>query len=348
MTVSLSEAQAEALYHRNVVINTLDCTPAGFADEQFVGQLVRSGVTAVNIAASYSEGTEGALRSLGAWHQRIRENPGVLFSARTLDDIPRAKRDGQIAVYFGFEDAAPIADKPWMLDVFYELGLRFLGLTYQYRNLAADGCGEPADAGLSRFGIDLIGRCNELGVVLDLSHTGERSTLETIGTSRVPVIVSHAGLCHFVDSPRNKSDAVIKALAERGGVIGIAAKSGFLRADGLVTRATVDDVVTNIAYVADSVGIDHVVIGTDLGDLRKYSKEGMARVRERYPDIPIIGPDLDLERVHPDGLASPGELGNLAPALAARGFSAGEIEKVIGGNMLRVLAACWTATPSGR
>jgi membrane dipeptidase len=341
MTTTVTEAEARVLYARSVVINALDCTPAGFADGVFFEQLVRSGVTAVNIAASYSEGTEGGLRSLAAWHGRLRAGSGTVFAARTFADIERAKREQRIAVYFGFEDAAPVGDQPWLLDVFYELGLRFLGLTYQYRNLAADGCGEPANGGLSRFGRDLIRRCNELGVVLDLSHTGERSTLETIDASAKPVVVSHAGLCHFVDSPRNKSDDVIRALAARGGVIGIAAKSGFLRADGLVTRATVDDVVTNIAYVADLVGIDHVVIGTDLGDLRKYTKEGMARVRERYPDIPIIGPDLDLERVHPDGLASPGELGNLAPAMAARGVTAGDIEQVIGQNQLRVLRECW-------
>jgi membrane dipeptidase len=343
MTATVTEAEAKALYEQSVVINALDCTPAGFADDIFFAELVRSGVTAVNIAASYSEGTEGALRSLAAWHSRLRADDTALFLARTLADIDRAKQEKRIAVYFGFEDVAPIGDQPWMLEVFYELGLRFLGLTYQYRNLAGDGCGEPANGGLSRFGLDLIRRCNDLGVVLDLSHTGERSTLETIDASATPVVVSHAGLCHFVDSPRNKSDQVLKALAARGGVIGIAAKSGFLRPDGLVTRATVDDVVTNIAYVADLVGIDHVVIGTDLGDLRKYTKEGMARVRERYPDIPIIGPDLDLERVHPEGLGSPGELGNLAPAMAARGFSAPEIEKVIGQNQLRVLRECWPA-----
>jgi membrane dipeptidase len=341
MTATVTEAEARALYGQSVVINALDCTPAGFADDIFFAELVRSGVTAVNIAASYSEGTEGALRSLAAWRSRLRSDDSVLFAARTLADIDRAKREKRIAVYFGFEDAAPIGDQPWLLEVFYELGLRFLGLTYQYRNLAGDGCGEPANGGLSLFGLDLIRRCNELGVVLDLSHTGERSTLETIDASAKPVMVSHAGLCHFVDSPRNKSDRVLKALAGRGGVIGIAAKSGFIRADGLVTRATVDDVVTNMAYVADLVGIDHVVIGTDLGDLRKYTKEGMARVRERYPDIPIIGPDLNLERVHPEGLGSPGELGNLAPAMAARGFSAQEIEKVIGQNQLRVLRECW-------
>jgi membrane dipeptidase len=342
MTTAVTEAEARTLYERSVVFNALDCTPAGFGDDIFFAELVRSGVTAVNIAASYSEGTEGALRSLAAWRGRLRAG-SVLFPARNLADIDHAKRDRRIAVFFGFEDTAPVGDQLWMLDVFYELGLRFLGLTYQYRNLAGDGCGEPANGGLSRFGRDLIRRCDELGVVLDLSHTGERSTLETIDASAKPVMVSHAGLCHFVDSPRNKSDQVLKALAARGGVIGIAAKSGFIRPDGLVTRATVDDVVTNIAYVADLVGIDHVVIGTDLGDLRKYTKEGMARVRERYPDIPIIGPDLDLERVHPEGLGSPGELGNLAPAMAARGFSAEEIRKVIGQNQLRVLRECWPA-----
>lgn len=325
-----------------IVFNALDCTPLSYADDVYLDKLRSSGVTAINHAVSISADRDGALASIAGWLTRLRERPGPLVKASTVEDVHAAKRDGTIAWFVGFEDSLPVGEDLANLTLFHELGLRFMGLTYQNRNFAGDGCGETANAGLSRFGRRLIREANALGVALDLSHTGERSTLEAIEVSTKPVLVSHAGLRHFVDSPRNKSDAEVKALAERGGVFGLAAKSGFLSPTGLRDGSDLDTFVDNIDYLVELVGVDHVIVGTDNGDIRKYTREGMARVRRLYPEIPIIGDDLNLDVVHPRGLADPADLPNITTALLRRGYGADDIRKILGENLLRVLGEVWT------
>ena len=340
MTIAVSqetERDARDLHAQSIFVNALDCTPLAQGDALYLQKLLASGVTMVIHAVSVSDGPEGGLKGIADWRGRYRELGGKLMLGRTVADVEEAKRTGRIAMFLNFEDSAQLGGQLWMLETYWELGLRVLGLTYQYRNLAGDGSGEPANGGLSKYGRALVEECNRLGMVLDLSHTGERSTLETIECSRQPVLVTHAGLRHFVDSPRNKSDAEVRALAARGGVIGIAAKSGFLSPTGLREGTDVGTYVDNVAYVADLVGVDHVAVGTDLGDARKYTRESMALVRKKYPEIPIIGDDLNLEIVHPRGLADIDELANVTPALLARGFSREDTQKVLGGNILRVM-----------
>jgi len=333
---------AASLHSASIVFNALDCTPIRYADQTYVDKLVASGVTAVNHAVSYSEDLQPAMKAITDWRRRLSELDSPLFPATGVEDVHLAKKDGRIAWFVGFEDTRAFGGELWPLEAFHQLGLRFLGLTYQRRNLAGDGCGEPANAGLSQYGREIVRLAGELGVLLDLSHTGERSTLEAIELSDKPLLVTHAGLRHFVDSPRNKSDAEVRALAAKGGVFGVAAKSGFLHQDGLRTGTNLDTFVDNIDYLVGLVGIDHVIVGTDNGDLRKYTREGMASVRRRFPEIPIIGDDLNLDTVHPEGLADPKDLPNITHALVRRGYSDEHVEQILGGNLLRVLGKWWS------
>ncbi|MFI6697872.1 dipeptidase [Streptomyces sp. NPDC050509] len=332
---------ATALHRDSVVFNALDCTPLPWADETYLGKLAVSGVTAINHAVSISQGYDAAAAAIVGWRHRLAETGGRVFQAYGLDDVARAQREGSVAWFAGFEDSKPVGEDLWRLEALHQLGLRFMGLTYQNRNYAGDGSGESANGGLSRFGRSLVKESNRLGVALDLSHTGERSTLETIEVSGKPVLVTHAGLTHFVDSPRNKSDVVARELAARGGVFGLAAKSGFLTPDGLTRKPGADVFADNIDYLVELIGIDHVIVGTDVGDERKYSREGMARVRRLYPEIPIVGEDLDLDRIHPEGLGTPADLPLITELLAARGYTAEDITKILGGNMHRVLTDIW-------
>lgn len=341
---SVSDAnlqRARALHGSAVVINALDCTPLPYADAKYTEKLRRSGVTAVNHAVSVSQGPEAALEGIVAWQRRYRELGDTMFQARTLEDLQIAKAQGRVALYMGFEDTAQLGGHLPMLDVYWQLGLRFLGLTYQYRNHVGDGSGEPAPAGLSRFGRMVVEACNELGVVIDLSHTSEPSSLDAIERSSEPVLVTHSCVRARVDSPRNKTDREIEALAAHGGVMCIAAKSGFMSPTGLENGTTVQDYVDQIDYVADLVGIDHVGVGTDIGDERKYTEAAMREVHRKYPEIPIVGDDLNLRVIHPDGLDSPGSLFNITSALVERGYGDDDIRKVIGGNVARVLGQIW-------
>ncbi|MER6088993.1 dipeptidase [Streptomyces bluensis] len=331
-----------ATLHRDtVVFNALDCTPLAWADETYLGKLAASGVTALNHAVSISQDYDAAAAALVGWQRRLAETDGRVFQAFGLQDVARAKAEGSVAWFAGFEDSKPVGEDLWRLAAFHQMGLRFMGLTYQNRNYAGDGSGETANGGLSRFGRSLVKECNALGVALDLSHTGERSTLETIELSDKPVLVTHAGLTRFVDSPRNKSDVVVRELAARGGVFGLASKSGFLDKDGLTRRPSAQVFADNIDYLVELVGIDHVIVGTDVGDERKYSREGMARVRRLYPEIPIVGEDLDLDRIHPEGMGTPADLPVITELMVGRGYSAEDVVKVLGGNLQRVLADIW-------
>ncbi|MFJ5683939.1 dipeptidase [Streptomyces sp. NPDC093099] len=330
-----------ALHRDSVVFNALDCTPLSWADETYLGKLAASGVTAINHAVSISQGYDDAAAGIIGWQRRLAETGGRVFQGFGLDDVARAKAAGAVAWFAGFEDSKPVGEDLWRLEALYQLGLRFMGLTYQNRNYAGDGSGESANGGLSRFGRSLVRESNRLGVALDLSHTGERSTLETIEISERPVLVTHAGLTRFVASPRNKSDVVVRELAARGGVFGLAAKSGFLSPDGLTRRPGAEVFADNIDCLVELAGIDHVIVGTDVGDERKYSREGMARVRRLYPEIPIVGEDLDLDRIHPEGLGTPADLPRITELLVGRGYTAEDIGKVLGGNMHRVLTEIW-------
>lgn len=330
-----------ALHRESIVFNALDCTPLSWADETYLGKLAASGVTAFNHATIVSQGYDAAVASIVGWQRRIAETDGRIFQGRGLADVRRAKEDGSVAWFVGFEDSKPIGDELWRLEALHQLGLRFLGLTYQNRNFAGDGSGETANGGLSRFGRSLVRECNRLGIALDLSHTGERSTLETIELSRKPVLVTHAGLTRFVDSPRNKSDQVVRELAARGGAFGLAAKSGFLSPDGLKGPTGPEVFADNIDHLVQLVGIDHVIVGTDVGDERKYSKEGMARVRRLYPEIPIVDDSLNLDLIHPVGMGTPADLPVITEALARRGYAADDLRKVLGGNLMRVLGDIW-------
>jgi len=222
------------------------------------------------------------------------------------------------------------------MDIFKALGVRIMQLTYQYRNLVGDGSGEPGNAGLSRFGHALIRRMNELGIVIDLAHVGGRTTVEAIQASRHPAIVSHSGVRALCDTVRNKTDEEIRVLAAKGGVIGIPPKSGFLRPDGLARGTTIDDYIDHIDYVRRLVGIDHVGIGTDVGDDRKYSKEHLREFHSKFPEVGMIDDSLRTDLIHTRGLDTPAKLPNITAGLVRRGYRDDEIAKVLGGNFLRV------------
>jgi microsomal dipeptidase-like Zn-dependent dipeptidase len=153
-------------------------------------------------------------------------------------------------------------------------------------------------------------------------------------------MATHSAARALVDTPRNKTDEEIKALAAKGGVIGIAAKSGFLKKDGLRTGSTVEDIVTHVEYVRDLVGIEHVCIGTDVGDERKYTVEAMRAFHAKHPEVAIIGDELRTDIMHPQGVG-PGTLFNITAGLVKRGFSDADIRLVLGENVNRVLRQIW-------
>lgn len=228
------------------------------------------------------------------------------------------------------------------VDLFHHLGVRIVQLTYNLRNLVGDGCLEPANGGLSAFGRQVVERLNRLGMLVDVSHVGRQSTSDAIAASTRPVAATHSGCAAVNDVPRNKPDAILRALAQRGGVLGIYLMP-FLRGQG---QPTADDFLRHVSHAVNVCGEDHVGVGSDLSitplDLSpEFRAKHADFVRQRRrAGISAPGEADDVFNYVPE-FNSPRRLELIADALARAGHSTTRIEKVIGGNWLRVLKEVW-------
>jgi len=307
-----------------------------------------SGITAVNLTVSgvgsYARDYDKTIAQIAQTDREITLHPDVLMKFNDARDFAVAKRTGKLAIIYGFQDATPLGEDLDRLDTFRGLGVRIIQLTYNRRNLVGDGCLEPGNAGLSQFGRTLVERMNASSLLVDLSHCGQRTTDEAIAFSKKPVAITHAGCTAVADLPRNKNDATLRALAERGGVVGIYFMP-YLRTSGQQMAA---DVVAHIEHALDVAGEDHVGIGTDgaisaveLTD--EYKKAFASEIAERRKNgISAPGETTAVYTFVPD-LNTPRRLETLATLLARRGRPERVIDKVLGGNFLRLFNETWPA-----
>jgi len=305
-----------------------------------------SGVTAVNLTVSSVGVLEGAfektVRQIGFWERELDRHPDVLMKVRSAADLRAAKAAGRLGLIYGFQDTLPLGDRSDRLDTFSRLGVRVIQLTYNRRNLAGDGCLEPGNAGLSRFGRELVERMNALGILVDLSHCGQRTTAEGIAASAGPVAITHSGCAALADLPRNKTDEDLRKLAEKGGVVGIYLMP-FLRTKG---QPMAEDVIRHIEHAVQVSGEDHIGIGTD-GSISPVAvtPEFVKRFREdianrRRLGISAPGESEDVYTFVPD-LNTPRRFETLAAQLLARGHSEERVAKILGGNFGRLFAEVW-------
>lgn len=322
--------------------------PGTVLDAADLADVRASGLTAVNMTVgsvgSYARDYDAAIEQIAHWDNEISAHPNVLMKFRNARDLAAAKRSGRLAIIYGFQDTTPFGEDLDRLDTFRGLGVRIVQLTYNRRNLVGDGCLEPADAGLSLFGRELVERMNAHDVLVDLSHCGRRTTDEAIAASKKPVAITHAGCVAVSDLPRNKNDATLRSLAERGGVIGIYLMP-YLRTSGQPMAA---DVIAHIEHALDVCGEDHVGIGTD-GSISavqltdEYKKSFADEIAERKKrGVSAPGETTAVYTFVPD-LNTPLRFEAIASLLARRGKSERVIEKVLGGNFLRLFAQTWPA-----
>lgn len=345
MRESEMASRAKKLHDEAIVFNALDSSRIRECDTEYVEKLRVSGSTAVHIcvaagnADEFTHDLKTALWYISSWRRVLAEFPDVFSLAETPADVRKAKAEGKVAAMFGVQNVTPLDGNLAMLPILRKVGVTMMQLTYQRRSLAGDGCGETNDGGLSKWGAELVDVMNDVGVLVDLAHTGTKTSLDAIRRSKKPVTISHSALRSLSDSVRNHTDEEVRELADRGGVIGIAGKSKYLKPDWMTRRVTVDDYVDHIEYVKDLVGIDHVGIGTDIGDERKYNVERLKVLYAKTPEIynsSIVVDDKFIEHLHPQGLGSPEDLRNITQAMVKRGFTDDEIHKVLGGNFMRL------------
>ena len=324
----------ETLYDRSVVIDALNIS--NWESPRVYDSLRNGGVTAINATIAVWENYRECMDNVVAWLHRF-ESDERLVQATSVRDILSAKEEGKVGVVLGWQNASPVENDLNRLAMFYALGVRVIQITYNERNLLGNGCYERSDDGLSNFGVDAVKEINRLGILIDLSHVGDRTTLETADLSEHPVACTHANARSFFGHVRNKTDDALKLIAEKGGVIGANAFPPFMPKG---FQSKLDDYIDAIDDLVERVGIDHVGIGTDFTqDQPKaffdwlFSQQG-TKLQERpvrYPD-PLI---------HPEGMETPDKFSNIALRLAQRGYSQDDITKVLGGNWMRLFSQVW-------
>ena len=224
-------------------------------------QMREGGLDAVHATLVYHETTRETLSRLGEWNRRFEAWPDLIMPVHVPQDIAVAQASGRVGIILGAQNCSPIEDDIDMVEVMRDLGLMIMQLTYNNQSLLACGCYEAEDSGITRFGRQVIREMNRVGMVIDMSHSAERSTLEAIEISERPVIISHANPESFHPAKRNKSDRVLKAIAESDGLLGFSAYPFHLR-NG--SDCTLTEYCEMIARTADLMGVEHLGIGTDL------------------------------------------------------------------------------------
>lgn len=315
-------------------IDALSATGVG---ERAFAEAKRSGLTMIETtlgpAGTPTFSYEAAVRDLARWHGNFARYPEQLIHVRRTDDILTAKREGKLAVMLGFQNGTHLDRDIRNVDFFYDLGIRQLQLTYNELNALGAGSTERADVGLSDFGVEVVHRMNELGMLVDLSHCGVRTTFDAIEVSKKTPVFSHSNCRALNDNMRCKSDAQIKALAAKGGVMGITTVNFFVSNK---PKSTLDDFIAHIAHVAKLVGVEHVGIGSD---------SSIGGWRQSYPDEKTFWdfhgqfkfkPGADV-RWPPfiEELDVPEKFHVIRKRLEGK-FSSADVDKILGGNFMRV------------
>jgi membrane dipeptidase len=335
--------KARALHRQAIVVDG-----TSFFCQGWHQRLETAGVTALQLTVPWDgEGARQAVGRCAEYFALVRREPRLTIVG-SVADIRRAKVRGKVGLILGSQDGSILESDPKLVEVFFRIGFRVIQLTYNDRNLLGDGCLEPANAGLSRLGIEMIESMNRVGMVLDLSHVGERTSLEAIEVSSKPLLFSHSNPRKRADSPRNITDEQIGKCAAGGGVIGATPYAPITWRGG-PKPPDLDDFVGHVEHIADLVGVDHVCFGSDSeATPGAYPRELLRRLFTAHPEATAA-----FREAHPgifltEGFESMEALPQVTERLLGRGWSEADIRKFLGENLLRVYAANWGESPDPR
>lgn len=342
------EQRALDLYRKSIVI---DAVNIAWQTPEYLDRFLKSGYTGCILSMSIwgwdeAEDTQAypaptfdfrdaMLRVIPQHYRWLALRPDKWTWIDRAEDIESAKKEGKVAISLGSQNTRPIeAGYPGYacVDILYKLGVKMMGLTHNDQNLVAAGCAERTDSGLTNYGVGLIEKMNELGMLVDLAHTGKRSCQEAIEVSKDPVIFSHASPLAVTPNPRNHTDEEIKAMAEKGGVFCPTALSftSFVK-EGV--QPSVEDYFTHIDYLVKLVGVDYIGVGSDLDEGRPRDPRTYVTRWATVHIPPFRGYDL----IYMKKLSVLEDLPNIARGLVVRGYSDQEIQKILGGNLLRLI-----------
>lgn len=342
-----ADAHSAAVHRDALIIDGLFCKlyspipPSGGIDDMMFDHILASGVTAFSdsiVADGYPQSMAEAMMRLYEEHAVVEAFPEKALVVRGVDDIFEAKRSGRVGVILSTQGLACIGEDTRNLWVLKNLGVKIAQITYNERSAIGCGCREPNDTGLTRVGQKTVEEMNRLGMVVDLSHVGERTALDAARHSKAPVIVSHASVRALNPHVRNVTNELIDAVAATGGVIGLCPHSIMVEKERGVWPS-VDDFIDHIQHVVDRVGIDHAGIGTDNFQYdTHYTRVSRSGFERTYPGFFGGYPE---DQKHARGFSKWSDWPNMTDSLLRRGFSRQDTEKVLGGNFMRVFGEVW-------
>ncbi len=319
-------------FHREkIIIDGLNAS--WFFNDEVFKNLHQGGITAANTTVSAWQGPAETIDLIGQMYGQLEKNAGMAMQVRSVADIQSAKSRNRVGCIFGFQDTAPIGDQLHLLRVYHELGVRIIQLTYNTENKVGYGCQASEDRGLTPFGYQVIAEMNRLGILIDLSHCGPKTTLDAIEASEKPVAITHANPSSQFPHPRNKSDDIIKALSTKSGVIGALSFPAMLT-DKL--PATIDDYLNVIDCLVDLVGVDSVALGPDFMEHMPKEIEEAAlqnlppEMQELFRNMPPV-----------EQFSSIANMPNVTRGLLERGYSEDNTAKIIGKNWIGLYDRVW-------
>ena len=333
------EARVQRI-HKEIKI--FDGLATHWIDKEYIKLLKETGVNAVHYTVAACTLINGknlednfvtTCRHIGRWNRIMEENSEDIELATSIASMEDIWSRGKIAIFYGFQNGSPIEDNLDYLKLFYQMGVRFMMLTYNIRNFIGSGGGESRDTGLSDFGVKVVKEMNKLGMCVDISHCGEKTSWEAIDVSDAPCVLTHANPIALAPTPRNVSDELVKFCVSKGGVVGPKHMIGDM-VNKPCEETTVEDYVDMIDHYVNLVGIDNVTLGTDFVGTITGRAEAVAQIEA----IRAMSPKAYVgKRVNPQGFESIDGLYNVTRSLVKRGYSDQDIEKIYSKNLMRVL-----------
>lgn len=299
--------------------------------ETIFHQMRAGGVDAVHVTIAYHESFREMVLNLESFNRWFERFPEIIFKGTSAADVRLAQETGRTAIFFGFQNPSPIEDDIGLVEICHQLGVRFMQLTYNNQSLLATGCYEDDDTGLTRMGKQVVQEMNRVGMVVDMSHSADRSTLEAIDHSRRPIAITHANPHWWHPALRNKSDEVLKALTGRGGILGFSVYPHHLK-DG--SACTLQSFCEMVAEAASRYGAEHLGIGTDLCQDQPDSIVEWMRVG-RWSKVIDYGEGSANDAGFPpmpNWFNDNRDFGKISQGLLDVGFSKMEMDGIMGGN----------------
>ena len=286
---------------------------------------------AVNVTIVYHEDYDELITELNKWEKIFEENSDLIFLGKNFKDIEKAKLENKTAIFFGFQNCSPIEDDISLVEKVHKLGCRFMQLTYNNQSLLATGCYEKIDSGVTNFGREAIKEMNRVGIVIDMSHSAEKSTMDAIEISEKPIAITHANPSFWHAAKRNKSSDLLKMLSDSGGMLGLSLYPHHLKDN---TNCTLDSFCKMVANTAEIMGASKIGIGSDLcldqpDSVVEWMRNGTWTKIKNYGEGSKNKPGFPKQ---PDWFEDSRGFANIEKGLKKIGFSDNETHGILGNN----------------